>query len=105
MCSALIAVGSFEIYIWTLNSSNDPTAINALHIHTGPTGVAGAIGVTATVPPAALPDINGNTQLGPVYTEITVTNGAQVNAFTNLFVNPTSLYLDLHTTQNPNGIV
>ena len=96
---------SGEIYIWTLNSSNDPTAINGLHIHTGAAGVAGAIGVTATVPPAALPDINGNTQLGPVYAEITVTNGTQLNTFANLFVNPTSLYLDLHTTQNPNGIV
>src|SRR5262249_26875772 len=28
----------------------------------------------------------------------------QSAAFTNLFVNPNSLYLDLHTTQNPNGL-
>jgi uncharacterized protein (TIGR03437 family) len=96
---------SGEVYIWTTNSSNDPTAINALHIHNGPSGTAGAIGITATVPPAAIPDINGNIALGPVYTEVAVANAVQAGAFTNLFVNPTSLYLDLHTTQNPNGIV
>jgi uncharacterized protein (TIGR03437 family) len=96
---------SGEIYVWTTNSSNDPTAVNALHIHNGASGTAGAIAITLTVPPATLPDINGNVALGPVYTEITATNATQAGAFTNLFVNPTSLYLDLHTTQNPNGIV
>jgi uncharacterized protein (TIGR03437 family) len=95
---------SGEIYVWSTNSSNDPTAINAIQIHTGAPGTIGAIAVTSTLPPATLPDITGVVQLGPVYTEITVTNAAQVNGFTNLFVNPTSLYLDLHTTQNPNGI-
>jgi uncharacterized protein (TIGR03437 family) len=96
---------SGEVYIWTINSSNDPTAVNALQIHTGAPGTAGAVAINATVPPAALPDLNGNVALGPVYTEITVANATQAGAFTNLFVNPTSLYLDLHTTQNPNGIV
>jgi uncharacterized protein (TIGR03437 family) len=96
---------SGEVYLWTFNTSNDATAINGFHIHTGPPGTAGPIGITATVPPAALPDINGKLALGPVYTEITVTNSTQAGAFTNLFVNPGSLYLDLHTTQNPNGIV
>jgi uncharacterized protein (TIGR03437 family) len=96
---------SGEVYIWTTNSSNDPTAINALQIHTGAPGNTGAVAINATVPPAALPDLNGNVALGPVYTEIVVTNATQAGAFTDLFVNPTSLYLDLHTTQNPNGIV
>ena len=95
---------SGEVYVWTVNSSNDPTAINAIQIHTGAPGIAGATAITSTLPPATLPDINGSVQLGPVYTEITVTNATQVNGFTNLFVNPTSLYLDLHTTQNPNGL-
>jgi uncharacterized protein (TIGR03437 family) len=95
---------SGEIYVWTSNTSNDPTAINAIHIHTGTPGTAGAIAITSTLPPATLPDINGNLQLGPIYTEITVGNAAQASGFTNLFVNPASLYLDLHTSQNPSGI-
>src|SRR5262249_45508451 len=95
---------SGEIYVWTSNSSNDPTAINAIHIHTGVPGTAGAIAIPSTLPPATLPDINGNLQLGPVYTEITVGNATQASGFTNLFVNPTSLYLDLHSSQNPSGI-
>jgi uncharacterized protein (TIGR03437 family) len=96
---------SGEVYVWTFNSSNDPTAINGIQIHAGALGTTGPIGITVAVPPAALPDLNGNVALGPVYTEVTVTNSTQAGAFNNLFLSPTSLYLDLHTTQNPNGIV
>src|SRR5207247_1708370 len=96
---------SGEVYLWTTHSSNDLTAINGFHLHNGPPGTASAIAITAAVPPAAVPDIFGRSQLGPVYAEIAVTNAAQAAAFTNIFVNPSSLYLDLHTTQNPNGIV
>jgi uncharacterized protein (TIGR03437 family) len=95
---------SGEIYLWTAHSSNDPTAVNGFHIHSGTPGTAGAVAITVTVPPASIPDIYGNLQFNAVYTEIAVANTTQTGTFTNLFVNPGSLYVDLHTTQNPNGI-
>jgi uncharacterized protein (TIGR03437 family) len=96
---------SAEVYLWATTSTTDPSAINGFHIHVGPAGSAGAIAITATVPPGAAPDPTGAAQLGPLYTEITTTNATQAGAFTNLFVNPSSLYIDLHTLQNPNGLL
>jgi uncharacterized protein (TIGR03437 family) len=96
---------SGEVYVWSTAFSNDPSAFSGLHIHLGQAGTVGAIGLAATVPPGAAPDPSGAAALGPLYAEITPTNGTQTGTFTNLFVNPASLYLDLHTTQNPNGIV
>src|SRR5262249_38160678 len=81
-----------EVYLWATATSSDPTPYNGFHIHTGPPGTAGAIGITATLPPGAVPDPFDNTQLGPLYSEIAVANAAQAGAFTNLFVNPNSLY-------------
>src|SRR5260370_19319321 len=75
---------SGEVYCWASTNSTDPTAFNGFHIHVGPAGAAGAIGISATLPPGAIPDPWGNTQIGPVYTEIAVGNAAQLNAFTNL---------------------
>jgi uncharacterized protein (TIGR03437 family) len=96
---------SGEVYVWATAFSDDPSAFNGLHLHLGQAGATGAIGITATVPPGAAPDPNGAASLGPIYAEITTTNSTQAGTFTNLFVNPGSLYLDLHTTQNPNGIL
>jgi uncharacterized protein (TIGR03437 family) len=102
------ASGNFtsgEVYLWATTTSNDPTAFNAFHIHAGLPGTTGAIAITATLPPGAVPDITGASLIGPVYTEITVTNAAQSSAFNALFGNPAGFYIDLHTVQNPNGIV
>jgi uncharacterized protein (TIGR03437 family) len=96
---------SGEVYLWATTRSDDPTVYNGFHIHLGPAGTVGAIGITGTVPPGAVPDPSGTAALGPLYAEITTTNTTQAGAFTNLFVNPGSLYIDLHTTQNPNGIL
>ena len=94
-----------EVYCWAATSSDDPTAFNGFHLHLGQPGAAGAIGITIPVPAGSAPDPSGKVLLGPVQAEITTTNSVQSGAFTNLFVNPSSVYLDLHTTQNPNGIV
>jgi uncharacterized protein (TIGR03437 family) len=96
---------SGEVYLRATTNSNDATAFNGFHIHSGLPGTAGAIAITATLPPGAIPDINGTSEIGPVYTEITVTNPAQAAAFNALFGNPAAFYIDLHTVQNANGIV
>jgi uncharacterized protein (TIGR03437 family) len=96
---------SGEVYLWTTTSSADLTAFTSLHIHFGQPGTAGAIGISGTLPPGVIPNPYGAARIAAAYTEITVTNSTQAGAFTNLFVNPTSLYIDVHTTQNPNGMV
>jgi uncharacterized protein (TIGR03437 family) len=96
---------SGEVYLWTTASSSDRSAFTGFHIHLGQPGTTGAIGITGTVPPGAAPDPNGFAALGPLYTEIATNNTTQTGTFTNLFVNPGSLYVDLHTAQNPNGIL
>jgi uncharacterized protein (TIGR03437 family) len=96
---------SGEVYCWATSTTDDSSAFNGFHIHTGQAGVAGAIGITAAVPAGIAPDPSGTALVGPLQTEITTSIVAQTGAFTNLFVNPGSLYLDLHTTLNPNGIL
>ena len=96
---------SGEVYLASTANSTDQSTINGVHIHFGAAGTIGAIALSATVPPGAAPDPTGFFVLGPLNTEITTTNTTQTGAFTNLFVNPTSLYLDLHTVQNPNGLL
>ena len=96
---------SGEIYSWATIQSDDATAFNGFHIHAGAPGTDGAIAITSPLPPGAISDPFGGAQLGPLYTEIAVTTPAQLGAFNNLFANPNALYIDLHTTQNPNGLV
>lgn len=96
---------SGEVYLSATYSSDDPSPFNGFHIHLAPAGATGPIGIAATVPAGAAPDPNGAALLSSLYTEITVTNTTQAGTFTNLFVNPTSLYVDLHTTANPTGVV
>ena len=96
---------SGEVYMTSTATSSDQSAITAFHIHLGQTGTIGAIAIAATVPPGAAPDPSGFAVLGPLNTEITTTNTTQTGAFTNLFVNPTSLYVDLHTVHNPSGLL
>ena len=94
---------SGEVYLSSTYTSEDPSPFNGFHL--APAGATGPIGISATLPPGAAPDPTGAALLGSLYTEITVTNSTQTGTFANLFVNPASLYVDLHTTANPNGIV
>lgn len=96
---------SGEVYLWASASSSDPSALTGFHIHQGQSGTTGAIGITGTLPAGTIPDPNGLAAVGPLYAEITTTNAVQTGVFSNLFTNPTSLYLDLHTAQNSNGIL
>jgi uncharacterized protein (TIGR03437 family) len=96
---------SGEVYSWATVHSDDPTAFNGFHIHTGDPGNDGAIGIASPLPPGAIADPFGDAQLGPLYTEIAVNNAAQLGAFNGLFANPNALYIDLHTVQNPSGLV
>ena len=96
---------SGEVYAWTTYTTDDLSAVNALHLHTGAAGTNGAVGINLTVPPGATPDPTGVNQLGPMYFEIATNNTTQTGTFTNLFVNPTSIYLELHTVGNTNGLL
>ncbi len=96
---------SGEVYLWTSAWSNDLSSFTGFHIHLGQAGTTGAIGIAGTLPPVAAPDPNGFAALGPLYAEIATANTTQTGAFTNLFANPTSLYVDLHTAQNPTGVM
>jgi uncharacterized protein (TIGR03437 family) len=96
---------SGEVYLSSTYSSQDPTLFNGFHIHVGQAGSNGAIGLQATLFPGSAPDYLGLANLGPYYAEIATNNTTQTGAFTNLFVNPGSLYVDIHTAQNTNGIV
>jgi uncharacterized protein (TIGR03437 family) len=96
---------SGEVYLSSSYLADDPSLFNGFHIHLAPAGATGPIGIAATLPPGAAPNPNGGAVLSGLYTEITVSNTTQAGTFTNLFVNPTSLYVDLHTTANPNGVM
>jgi uncharacterized protein (TIGR03437 family) len=96
---------SGEVYMSSIYAADDLSTLNGFHIHLGQAGTIGAIGIGATLPPGAAADPNGNAVLGALNTEITVTNSTQAGTFTNLFVNPASLYVDIHTAANPAGVM
>jgi len=96
---------SGEVYMSAVLFSLDPTPFTAFHIHTGPAGATGAIAITAPLPSGMQTDPNGNAQITALYSEATVTNTTQAGAITNLFGNPGALYVDLHSSGNPNGMV
>jgi uncharacterized protein (TIGR03437 family) len=96
---------SGEVYMTASCFSTDPTAFNGFHIHFGAPGITGAIGLAAPLPAGMQTDPYGHAAIGPLNTEAIMTNTTQQGAVVNLFVNPTSLYVDLHTTGNPNGVL
>jgi len=102
------AAGNFtsgEVYLTASFNATDSTAINGFHLHLGGPGSAGAIALTAAVPAGLQVDPAGNALLGPVYSEVTVTNATQLAALSGLFNNPGGAYVDVHTTANPNGMI
>ncbi len=95
---------SGEVYLTASYFALDNTAFTGFHIHAGAPGVNGAMVFNAALPAGMAPDPTGSATLGPIYTEVTVTNAAQAAAFSALFYNPAALYVDIHTTANPNGV-
>jgi hypothetical protein len=82
-----------------------PAAINftGLHIHNGPAGVAGPV----TVPTNLSGTNSVSTDTGNVNINRWVTSGdnAGVATLNGLLANPSTAYVNLHTTDNPGGAV
>jgi uncharacterized protein (TIGR03437 family) len=95
---------SGEVYLSLTYSTQDLSAFTAFDIHPGLAGATGPVAAGATLQGAA-PDPSGTGSIGPFYAEVTVTNQTQNSALTNLFVSPGSLYIDIHTSANPTGIL
>jgi uncharacterized protein (TIGR03437 family) len=96
---------SGEVYLSTTYTSQDTSTFTGFHIHQGGAGITGAIALAAPLPGGMTPDPSKSGVIGPFYLEISTTTAAQTAAFTNLFVNPAALYIDLHTTASPNGMM
>jgi uncharacterized protein (TIGR03437 family) len=97
---------SGEVYLTTTYTNlTDPATITGFHIHSGPAGVAGPVVIPATLPANLKPDATGSGVVGPFQTEISLGNPQQVAAFTALFANPTSTYMNIHNTTNPSGFM
>jgi len=96
---------SGEVYMSATFSTQDPTAFTGFHIHLGPPGASGAIGLAAPLPGGVQIDPYGNASFSAMYTEATITNGTQAGVIANLFGNPGGLYIDVHSSGNPNGIL
>ena len=96
---------SAEVYLWATYNSQDQTAFTALQIHPGSAGVVSTASLAPTLPGGLTPMPSGAGSIGPFYMELTTTTAAQTSAFTLLFTNPGSQYIDLRTTGNPQGLM
>jgi len=95
---------SGEVYFSARYTSFDATTITTFQIHQGAPGINTAAVISATMPPSLAADPAGAVAINPLYTEVTITNAAQLAAFASLFTNPGALYVDMHTALNPTGI-
>ncbi|MEO8368274.1 MAG: CHRD domain-containing protein [Candidatus Solibacter sp.] len=82
----------------------DSTNFTGMHIHQGAAGINGPVVINTGIPSTTLVDPNGGV-VGPYYTEIDTTNAAQVATFANLFLNPQSTYINIHTNLHPGGAI
>jgi len=82
----------------------DSTNFTGMHIHQGVAGVNGPVVINTGIPSTTLVDPNGGV-VGPFYTEIDPTNAAQVATFANLFLNPQSTYINIHTNLHTGGAI
>lgn len=96
---------SGELFLSAAYSSGDGSAFTSFQIHQGTTAPTTTGALAATLPGVLMPDPSGAGLLGPYYTEISVTTATQTAAFSALFSNPSSLYIDLHTAANPGGLM
>jgi uncharacterized protein (TIGR03437 family) len=98
------AITSGAIYMAASLLSLDTSVFNGFHVHVGQPGAAGAIALSGTLPAGTQVDPDGTVEIGPLYTEVTVSNATQLSALAGLLGNPAGLYIDLHTTANTNGV-
>ncbi len=97
------AINSGEV-IFDVNY-NFPAAISftGLHVHSGPAGVNAAVTLSSgLVRLESTANGRGTIQLR---NEIAVSSAASVAAFEGLFRDPQSYYINLHTTDNPGGVI
>jgi uncharacterized protein (TIGR03437 family) len=96
---------SGELFWSAAYSTQDLSSFTSFQIHQGTALPTAAGALTATLPGGLMPDPSGAGNFGPYYSEITTTTAAQTAAFTALFTNPSSLYVDLHSAANPSGLM
>ncbi|MEO8598042.1 MAG: CHRD domain-containing protein [Candidatus Solibacter sp.] len=82
----------------------DSTTFTGMHIHQGAAGGNGPVVINTGIPAGTLVNPNGGT-VGPYYTEIDPTNATQVATFANLFLNPQSTYINIHTNLHTGGAI
>lgn len=73
------------------------STITLAHIHTGATGVAGGI-IVPFIPGANVPTVNGAASF-------TQTDTVTGDVLTSLMNNPSGFYFNVHTVQNPAGVM
>lgn len=96
---------SGELFWSAAYSSQDLSDFTSFQIHQGTALPTAAGALTATLPGGLMPDPSGSGAFGPYYSEITTTTATQTAAFSALFSNPSSVYVDLHTAANPAGLM
>ena len=100
--------GSFSSGVTYLQSTYripDGGTISGFHIHPGVAGGTGPASLQAGIPTgaAAIPVDPAGGILGPYYQELNLANAVQVQTFTNLFVNPSGDYINVHTAPSHTG--
>jgi hypothetical protein len=73
------------------------STITLAHIHTGAAGVAGGVFIPF-VPASSLATVNGAASFSQ-------TNNATGDQLTSIINNPAGFYFNVHTTQNPAGVM
>ena len=89
----------------TYTNQKDPAPFTGFHIHLGQPGAAGPVVIPAALPAGIGPDASGSGVVGPIQTEIALTNAQQVAAFTDLFTNPGATYMNIHNSTYPGGFM
>jgi hypothetical protein len=88
------AVGTASV---TMQGFPAGSTITLSHIHTGATGVAGPVYVPF-VPSANVPTVNGAASFSQ-------TDNVTADQMTSLMHNPAGFYFNVHTVQNPGGVM
>jgi hypothetical protein len=88
------AVGTANV---TMQGFPAGSTITLAHIHTGAAGVAGPVFI-GFVPAASLAPVNGAASFSQ-------TSNATGDQMTSMINNPAGFYFNVHTTQNPGGVM
>jgi hypothetical protein len=85
----------------SLNSFPPGSAVNIAHIHgpNGPAGVIASVLVSTTLTPGNVPLTNG---AGTFSFQQVTASAANITA---ILANPSNFYFNVHSTQNPGGVV